>query len=89
MAGRESDLKEVVRWILLVVAAAATALFHLLVLSACAAGPGEAGGQGKEQGAGGQWVNPLVVGDVVLIFAAPDPAVDAFVCTRSHYRGTY
>ncbi len=43
----------------------------------------------EEQGAGGQWVNPLVVGDVVLIFAAPDPAVDAFVCTRSHYRGTY
>ena len=23
------------------------------------------------------------------IFAAPDSAVDAFVCTRSHYRGTY
>lgn len=43
----------------------------------------------EEQGAGGQWVNPLVVGDVVLIFAAPDPGVDAFVCTRSHYRGTY
>ena len=43
----------------------------------------------EEQGAGGQWVNPLVVGDVVLIFAAPDPTVDAFVCTRSHYRGTY
>ncbi len=43
----------------------------------------------EEQGAGGQWVNPLVVGDVVLIFATPDPGVDAFVCTRSHYRGTY
>ena len=43
----------------------------------------------EEQGAGGQWVNPLVVGDVVLIFAAPDPGIDAFVCTRSHYRGTY
>lgn len=43
----------------------------------------------EEQGAGGQWVNPLVVGDVVLIFAAPDPGVDAYVCTRSHYRGTY
>jgi hypothetical protein len=43
----------------------------------------------EEQGAGGQWVNPLVVGDVVLIFAASDPGVDAFVCTRSHYRGTY
>lgn len=43
----------------------------------------------EEQGAGGQWVNPLVVGDVVLIFAAPDPTVDAFICTRSHYRGTY
>jgi len=43
----------------------------------------------EEQGAGGQWVNPLNVGDVVLIFAAPNPNVDAFVCTRSHYRGTY
>jgi len=43
----------------------------------------------EEQGSGGQWVNPLLVGDVVLIFAAPDPNVDAFVCTRSHYRGTY
>jgi len=43
----------------------------------------------EEQGVGGQWVNPLVVGDVVLIFAAPDPGVDAFICTRSHYRGTY
>lgn len=43
----------------------------------------------EEQGAGGQWVNPLVDGDVVLIFAAPDPTVDAYVCTRSHYRGTY
>jgi hypothetical protein len=43
----------------------------------------------EEQGAGGQWVNPLVVGDVVLILAAPDSGVDAFVCTRSHYRGTY
>jgi hypothetical protein len=43
----------------------------------------------EEQGAGGQWVDPLVVGDIVLIFAAPDPNVDAFVCTRSHYRGTY
>ena len=43
----------------------------------------------EEQGAGGQWVNPLVVGDVVIIFPAPDSEVDAFVCTRSHYRGTY
>jgi hypothetical protein len=43
----------------------------------------------EEQGAGGQWGNPLLVGDVVLIFPAPDPGVDAFVCTRSHYRGTY
>lgn len=43
----------------------------------------------EEQGAGGQWVNPLVEGDVVLIFASPDPGTDAFVCTRSHYRGTY
>ncbi|MEW6249207.1 MAG: hypothetical protein AB1716_01045 [Planctomycetota bacterium] len=43
----------------------------------------------EEQGAGGQWVNPLLVGDVVLIYAAPDPGVGAFVCTRSHYRGTY
>lgn len=42
----------------------------------------------EEQGAGGQWVNPLVTGDVVLIFAAPGGA-DAYVCTRSHYRGTY
>ena len=41
----------------------------------------------EEQGAGGQWVNPLVVGDVVIIFPAPDSEVDAFVCTRSHYRG--
>ncbi|MBK8915052.1 MAG: hypothetical protein IPM64_10720 [Phycisphaerales bacterium] len=41
-----------------------------------------------EQGAGGQWVNPLLVGDVVLIFPAPGGA-DAHVCTRSHYRGTY
>ena len=43
----------------------------------------------EEQGHGGQWVNPLYTGDVVLICAAPDPTVDAFVCTRSHYRGTY
>lgn len=43
----------------------------------------------EEQGTGGQWVNPLNVGDVVVIFAAPDPDVDAFVCMRSHYRGTY
>ncbi len=42
----------------------------------------------EEQGAGGQWVNPLLVGDVVIIFPAPGGA-DAFVCTRSHYRGTY
>ncbi len=43
----------------------------------------------EEQGAGGQWVNPLLVGDVVAIFAPPDPSVDAWVCSRSHYRGTY
>jgi len=43
----------------------------------------------EEQGTGGQWVNPLNVGDVVVIFAAPDPDVEAFVCMRSHYRGTY
>ena len=43
----------------------------------------------EEQGAGGQWVNPLLEGDVVLIFPAPDATVDAWVCTRSHYRGTY
>lgn len=42
----------------------------------------------EEQGAGGQWVNPLLVGDVVVIYAVPDGS-DAHVCTRSHYRGTY
>lgn len=42
----------------------------------------------EEQGAGGQWVNPLNVGDVVLIYAAPGGS-SAFVCVRSHYRGTY
>ena len=43
----------------------------------------------EEQGDGGQWVNPLLVGDVVLICPAPDPSVEAWVCVRGHYRGTY
>jgi hypothetical protein len=43
----------------------------------------------EEQGAGGQWVNPLLVGDVVIVYPAPDPSVDAFVCSRAHYRGTF
>ena len=42
----------------------------------------------EEQGGGGQWVNPLLVGDVVTISAAPGGA-DAYVCQRAHYRGTY
>lgn len=43
----------------------------------------------EEQGTGGQWVNPINNGDVVVIYAGPNPAVAAFVCHRSHYRGTY
>lgn len=43
----------------------------------------------EEQGAGGQWVNPLLVGDAVLILHGPDANVDAYVCLRAHYRGTY
>lgn len=43
----------------------------------------------EEQGTGGQWVNPLNNGDVVVIYPAPDPEVVAFVCHRGHYRGTY
>lgn len=46
----------------------------------------------EEQGIGGQWVNPLLTGDVVLLFGAPGdsgPLPDAFVCIRAHYRGTY
>ena len=43
----------------------------------------------EEQGIGGQWVNPINNGDVVVIYSAPDPSVDAFICQRSHYRGTY
>lgn len=36
----------------------------------------------EEQGAGGQWVNPLVIGDVILVLADN-------VFMRAHYRGTY
>ncbi len=43
----------------------------------------------EEQGDGGQWVNPLLINDVVTVFPAPDLAVDAWVCSRGHYRGTY
>lgn len=43
----------------------------------------------EEQGTGGQWVNPLNIGDAVLIFPSPDPTVNAFICIRAHYRGTY
>lgn len=43
----------------------------------------------QEQGAGGQWVNPIVVDDVVHIEHAPDQSVDAYVISRDHYRGTY
>lgn len=42
----------------------------------------------EEQGDGGQWVNPLLVGDVVAIVAGPG-GEDVWVCWRSHYRGTY
>lgn len=42
----------------------------------------------EEQGSGGQWVNPLLVGDVVMLWPAPGGAA-AWVCSRSHYRGTY
>lgn len=43
----------------------------------------------EEQGDGGQWVNPLLVNDVVTLAPAPDPEVDAFACWRGHYRGSY
>ena len=42
----------------------------------------------EEQGVGGQWVNPLNVGDVGIIYAAPGVA-DTYIIMRSHYRGTY
>lgn len=42
----------------------------------------------EEQGSGGQWVNPLLVGDVVLLYPAPGGAA-AWVAQRQRYRGTY
>ncbi len=42
----------------------------------------------EEQGDGGQWVNPLLMDDVVLLYAAPGGAA-AYVAIRSHYRGTH
>lgn len=42
----------------------------------------------EEQGSGGEWVNPLNVGDVVTVFAADEDG-NLFVGTRCHYRGTY
>lgn len=42
----------------------------------------------NEQGMGGQWVNPLQVGDPVILLAAPGGA-NAWLCWRDHYRGTF
>jgi hypothetical protein len=42
----------------------------------------------EEQGTGGQYVNPLNVGDVISVKRAPGGA-DAYVGERSHYRGTF
>lgn len=42
----------------------------------------------EEQGTGGQYVNPLNVGDVIEINTNPSGA-DSYICKRSHYRGTY
>lgn len=42
-----------------------------------------------EQGGAGQWVSPLNVGDLVLMLPRPDGSVDADVCIRCKYRGTY
>jgi len=43
----------------------------------------------EEQGAGGQFVNPLLNGDVVFLRHAPDQSVDAYIIDRGHYRGSF
>lgn len=41
----------------------------------------------EEQGGGGQFVNPLLAGDAVVIY--PNNDNTAWVAQRAHYRGTY
>lgn len=45
----------------------------------------------EEQGCGGEWVNPLLLGDVVVIYDSPIAgySTPAYACIRAHYRGTY